>query len=380
MMQEFLQPISDDFGLFLQELSPVRLGKQIKVHTQDNFPDLQDVKLALITVNEFRGGDWDEIGLDFNHFRKNLYQLFPGNWTSVIADLGTLQPGNELEDTYFALKQICEELYKKNIVPVVVGGSQDLTYAMYRAYDRLEQMVNLVAIDSKIDMVQEISNPSENYLTKIILEEPVNLQNLSNLGYQTYFNSQEEIDLIEKMYFEAYRIGEISNDLALAEPILRDADLVSMDISAIKSADLGYYSQFNPNGFDGREICAISRYAGLSDKVSAFGFFNIDNKSERSLLLSQIIWYFFEGYNYRINEYPYISKKSYFKYIVPLEDQDLVFYKSDVSERWWIEIEYEVGHDKIRKSLFPCSYQDYERSLQHQIPERWWKAMKKIYL
>lgn len=380
MMQEFLQPISDDFGLFLQELSPVRLGKQIKVHTQDNFPDLQDVKLALITVNEFRGGDWDEIGLDFNHFRKNLYQLYPGNWTSVIADLGTLQPGNELEDTYFALKQICEELYKKNIVPVVVGGSQDLTYAMYRAYDRLEQMVNLVAIDSKIDMVQEISNPSENYLTKIILEEPVNLQNLSNLGYQTYFNSQEEIDLIEKMYFEAYRIGEISNDLALAEPILRDADLVSMDISAIKSADLGYYSQFNPNGFDGREICAISRYAGLSDKVSAFGFFNIDNKSERSLLLSQIIWYFFEGYNYRINEYPYISKKSYFKYIVPLEDQDLVFYKSDVSERWWIEIEYEVGHDKIRKSLFPCSYQDYERSLQHQIPERWWKAMKKIYL
>lgn len=380
MMQEFLQPISDDFGLFLQELSPARLGKQIKLHTQGNFPDLQDVKLAIITVNEFRGGDWDEIGLDFNHFRKNLYQLYPGNWTSVIADLGTLQPGNELEDTYFALKQICEELYKKNIVPVVVGGSQDLTYAMYRAYDRLEQMVNLVAIDSKIDMVQEISNPSENYLTKIILEEPVNLQNLSNLGYQTYFNSQEEIDLIEKMYFEAYRVGEISNDLALAEPVLRDADLVSMDISAIKSADLGYYSQFNPNGFDGREICAISRYAGLSDKVSAFGFFNIDNKSERSLLLSQIIWYFFEGYNYRINEYPYISKESYFKYIVPMEEQDLVFYKSDVSERWWIEIEYEVSKDTVRKSLFPCSYQDYERSLQHQIPERWWKAMKKIYL
>lgn len=380
MMQEFLQPISDDFGLFLQELSPARLGKQIKLHIQGNFPDLQDVKLAIITVNEFRGGDWDEIGLDFNHFRKNLYQLYPGNWTSVIADLGTLQPGNELEDTYFALKQICEELYKKNIVPVVVGGSQDLTYAMYRAYDRLEQMVNLVAIDSKIDMVQEISNPSENYLTKIILEEPVNLQNLSNLGYQTYFNSQEEIDLIEKMYFEAYRVGEISNDLALAEPVLRDADLVSMDISAIKSADLGYYSQFNPNGFDGREICAISRYAGLSDKVSAFGFFNIDNKSERSLLLSQIIWYFFEGYNYRVNEYPYISKESYFKYIVPMEEQDLVFYKSDVSERWWIEIEYEVSKDTVRKSLFPCSYQDYERSLQHQIPERWWKAMKKIYL
>lgn len=379
-MQEFLKPISNDLGLFLQDLPSNALGKVIKIHTEENFPNLSKAKMALITVNEFRGGDLDTIGLDFNNFRKNLYKLFPGNWTSLFVDLGTLQAGHDLEDTYFALKTICEELYKKGIIPIVIGGSQDLTYAMYRGYDNLEQMVNLVTLDSKIDMVQDIANPSENYLTKIIMEAPNNLQNLSNLGYQTYFNSQEEIDLIEKMFFEAYRVGEIANNLSAAEPILRDADFVSLDLSVIKSADLGYFTTFNPNGFDGREICALSRYAGLSDKVSSFGMFNIDNETEKSMLLSQIIWYFIEGFNYRFNEYPYISKKSYFKYIVPLEGQDIVFFKSDLSNRWWIEIDYSVDNERSRKVLFPCSKSDYENALAECIPERWWKAMKKFIL
>lgn len=379
-MQDFLQPISDDLGLFLTRLPSSALGKTMDIHTNERFPNLSKAKIAFLTVNEFRGGDIEEYGLHFQELRKNLYSLFPGNWTSNIVDLGTLEAGESLEDTYFALKEICDYLYKKQIIPVVIGGSQDLTYAMYRAYDRLEQMVNLVTVDSKIDMVQDVANPSENYLTKIILEEPNNLQNLSNLGYQTYFNSQEEIDLIDKMFFEAYRVGEITHDISMAEPILRDADLVSMDVSAIKSADLGYYRTFNPNGFDGREICALARYAGLSDKISGFGLFNIDTKMEQSLLISQIIWYFFEGYSIRINEYPYISKKTYFKYIVPLEGQDLIFYKSDVSDRWWIEIEYEGNQGVIRKNLFPCTKKDYERALEQHIPERWWKAMKKLIL
>jgi hypothetical protein len=43
------------------------------------------------------------------------------------------------------------------------------------------------------------------YLTKII-DEPNNLFNYCNIGYQTYYNSQEEIDLIEKLFFDAYRL------------------------------------------------------------------------------------------------------------------------------------------------------------------------------
>jgi len=339
-------------------------------------PETDNVQLAIITVNENRGvsNTIDDVG--FDEFRKNLYQLFPGNWTKKIIDLGTIEAGESIEDTYVAVKMLVADLLKQNIVPIVLGGSQDLTLGMYRGYDALEQNVNLVCIDNKIDVAADVENPSENFMTRIIMDAPNNLHNFSVLGYQTYFNSQEEIDLIDKMYFEAYRLGEIITDVKIAEPVLRDADIVSLDINAVKSADVGFFSQFNPNGFDGREICALARYAGLSDRVSSFGIFNIDNISQKSLLITQILWYFVEGFNFRMNEYPYISKSTYLKYIVPLEEQELVFFKSDISERWWIEIN-SLENDS-RKVLFPCSYDDYKQSLQSVVPDRWWRANKKL--
>ena len=40
--------------------------------------------------------------------------------------------GSSIEDTYFVVKSLVAELIKKRIIPVVIGGSQDLTYPMYR--------------------------------------------------------------------------------------------------------------------------------------------------------------------------------------------------------------------------------------------------------
>ena len=82
---------------------------------------------------------------------KNCTALHQGNWQSSIADLGDIIAGNSLEDTFFALQKVASKLIKKGIIPIVIGGSQDLTYPLYRAYDNQEQMVNLVSIDSKFD-------------------------------------------------------------------------------------------------------------------------------------------------------------------------------------------------------------------------------------
>lgn len=376
MMYEILKPVSAELEQFISTLPKHSLGRTIGVHTVGSFPQIDKVDLALITVKENRGSSNITEKVAFDEFRTNFYQLFPGNWTKKIVDLGTVEAGESIEDTYVAVKMLVADLVKQNILPIIIGGSQDITYGMYRGYDTLEQNVNLVCIDNKIDVIADVENPSENFMTRIIMEAPNNLHNFSALGYQTYFNSQEEIDLIDKMYFEAYRLGEIISNVKISEPVLRDADIVSLDINAVKSSDLGYFSHFNPNGFDGREICVLARYAGLSDRVSSFGIFNIDNISQKSLLITQILWYFVEGYNFRMNEYPYISKSTYLKYIVPLEEQELVFFKSDVSERWWIEIN--SLEDSNRKMLFPCSYDDYKQSLENIVPDRWWRANKKL--
>ena len=377
---DFLKPINEEVLELISSLSSQHLGSKLVLHTKEQFPDLNKIKIALIGVLDNRGDSKSISDVDINPIRKELYSLYPGNWEASIADLGDIEAGNSVQDTYFALKKVVSSLIKKKIIPIVIGGSQDLTYAIYRAYDDLEQMVNLVSIDSKFDLGKETETiASDSYLTKIILDEPNNLFNFCNIGFQTYYNSQEEIDLVEKLFFDAYRLGDVSNSIAIAEPVFRDADLVSLDLGSIKSSDSGNFIDFVPNGFNGKEICSLARYAGISDKVSSFGIFNHNNSMQESGLISQIIWYFIEGFHYRSNEYPFGSKDQYIKYIVPLEEEELTFYKSNKTGRWWIEIPFiSASNNKLkRNTLLPCSYDEYLVACENEMPERWWKAQRK---
>lgn len=377
---DFLTPVNKEILQYVSGLSSQQMGSKVAFHNENEFPDIDKIKIAIIGILENRGdkSQFEEVNL--NDIRKEFYGLFPGNWQAIIADLGDIFPGNSIEDTFFATQKVVAKLIKKGIIPIVIGGSQDLTYALYRAYDNLEQMVNLVSIDNKFDFGKQEEEATVNsYLTKIIVDEPNNLFNFTNIGFQTYYNSQEEIDLIEKLFFDAYRLGEISNNLVLAEPIFRDADLVSIDLNVVKSSDTGNFITFTPNGFNGKEICGLARYAGISDKVSLFGIFNHFNKKQESVLIAQIIWYFIEGINYRSNEYPFGSKDSYSKYIVPLEEEELIFFKSNKTDRWWIEIPFISGvNNKLKKNtLLPCSYEEYLLACNLELPERWWKAQRK---
>ncbi|MBW1295508.1 formimidoylglutamase [Aquimarina litoralis] len=384
MSLEFLTPVSDIVAAHVALLPDQSLGKQIAIHTSENgVPELDKVDIAIIGVRENRNDiDFLGEGLHFDTIRTSFYELFPGNWDTTIVDLGDITPGEEVSDTYFLMKDILGMLLQKNVIPLIIGGSQDLVYGQYRAFDILERMVNLVNVDSRFDLgntSQPIKNNS--FVGKIIVEQPYNLFNYSNIGYQTYFNSQEEIDLIEKLYFDAYRLGEVISDVTIVEPIMRDADIVAIDLGVMSSTCLDY-KYASPNGFNGREICAIARYAGISDKVKSFGvyeFKNFKHEETTALLIAQILWYFVEGVNYRSNELNIKNKTSTLHYNVPIEDEVLSFYKSPKTERWWIEIPFiSSGNNKLKRhTLLPCTYNDYERACNQEIPERWYKAKRK---
>lgn len=377
---DFLSPLDNEILEYIEGLSSQQLGSKVILHTSEAFPEVSKVTIGIIGVLENRGNKNGNQEIDLIAIRKELYGLFPGNWHASIADFGDILGGNSSEDTFFALRKVAARLIKNKVIPIVIGGSQDLTYALYRAYDDLEQMVNLVAIDSKFDLGKESDAISaSSYLTKIVIEEPNNLFNYCNIGYQTYYNSQEEIDLLEKLFFDAYRLGDVSSTIAVAEPVFRDADLVSIDMNSVKSSDSGNFTNFSPNGFNGKEVCALSRYAGISDKVTSFGIFNHNDTEQESILIAQIIWYFIEGFHYRSNEYPFGSRENYLKYIVPLENEELIFYKSDKTDRWWIEIPFVItGNNKLkRNTLLPCSYEEYLAACDQELPERWCKAQRK---
>jgi formiminoglutamase len=381
----FLSPVSDLVLAHNELLSLQALGRKIKIHSsQKGIPDLEGVQVAILGVLENRN-DVNYIGEEFqlNEIRKAFYSLYPGSWNTIIADLGDINKGESVEDTYFALRTTIAILIKKKIIPIIIGGTQDLTYPTYRAYDNIMPMVNIVNVDSKFDL-GDSNKPIKNdsFVGKVILDQPYNLFNYATVGYQTYFNSQEEKDLMDNLYFESYRLGEISKNITLVEPVMRDANIVSIDLTSVKASEVSLSQKVSPNGLDGKEICAIARYAGISNKVSSFGVYEYKPSKDdeiTSMLISQILWYFIEGVNYRVKDDDFSDDRSYQKFISLVEDEELVFYKSNKTGRWWIEIPFleEVNTKLKRHTLLPCMHQDYIDACANKVPDRWYKAFQK---
>ena len=382
MAFDFLVPVEDKVLAHSELLPEQALGKHIYAHTKkDGLPVLANATIALLGVKESRNAfEKKPEKLDVTAIRIQLYKLMMGNWNTSIVDMGDIEEGETVDDTYFVVKEIVAGLLEEGIIPILLGATQDITYPAYRSFDGLEDMINLVSIDSRFDfgMVDELIS-SHSYMSKIITDKPNNLFNFSNLGYQSYFNAQEERDLMERLFFDDYRLGELIQDIALVEPVLRNAHMVSLDVRSIRASEMGYSNNFSPNGFNGREICAIARYAGLSDKIQVFGLYEMENLNQSCQLLAQIIWYFIEGVNFRVKESPYEQTEDFTKFIVPTDTEELIYYKSHLTERWWVEVPSILSsHTKADSSaLLPCTEQDYLDACNQKIPERWFKAYRK---
>ncbi|MGB1971237.1 MAG: formimidoylglutamase [Flavobacteriaceae bacterium] len=381
MSIDFLTPIEDSV-LGVTSLMPKQvIGKSIQIHTEkQGFPDLKNIRIALIGVQESRNSHYPVSDYDIDAFRREFYQLFPGNWSVKIADLGNLPSGDTPEDTYYALKEIVSYLREINVLPVIIGGSQDLTVSLYRSYEKASQWVNIVSVDNRFDFSQEeelISGRS--YMSEIIMENPSKLYNFTNLGYQSYLIAQEELDLMDKLFFEAFRLGDVLDRAPNTEPVFREADIASFDMKVLNAVASGTFPQGMPNGIDGRTICALSRYAGISDRISMIGFFDLPNTIIFHKLMAQMVWYFVEGVQCRFDEYPVATSYGFIRYAVQMSDRELVFHKSNKSQRWWIELQKENYLDNKTKTntLLSCTHQDYLDACNDILPDRWWRATKR---
>ena len=129
------------------------------------------------------------------------------------------------------------------------------------------------------------------------------------------------------------------------EPIMRNTDFLSFDLSAIQHSYAGANVYSTPNGLTGEESCKIMRYAGISDKLTATGVFeynqSLDENNQTAKLVAQMIWYFLEGYKSRKKELN-PNLKDCIKYTVAFDDgqNEIVFYKSNNSGRWWMGVPF----------------------------------------
>ncbi len=390
-ISDFLSPVDLSKLLPKDGFYTSQMGVKMEIYSS-GFPDLENntYDIALIGVLDDRNAVNNQgTALAPDHLREKFYQLNEGNYTTRIVDLGNIKAGARVSDTYIALKMVVAELIKKNMLPVIIGGGQDLTYAQYMAYEELEQKVDLLVIDSHFDLDENkegtIETTSTAYLNKIFLHEPNYLFNFSNMGYQTYFVNQDSLKVMDKLYFDVHRLGDVYGKISTTEPIIRNANMISFDISAIRSSDAAANANATPNGFYGEEACQICRYAGMNDKLSSIGFYEFnpafDTNGQTAMLMAQMLWYFTDGFYNRKKDLPLQPKSHYITYRTNLKDgsHELVFVKSKKTDRWWMQVPYPTGLSKNeRYHLVPCRYEDYQLANSGEMPDLWWRTYQKL--
>ena len=287
------QPLSEESVYYKSE----QLGNSIMAYTPGNFPNLAEADIVFFTVPESRGSTFGSERISFSSLRNELYQLYEGPDRLRIADLGNLTIGERVEDTYQLLTDVLVECERRNLFSLFVGGSQDLTMAQYKSCQQLGKIVNMLCVDSTFDLgVEDETLSSNSYLSNILNAQPNVLFNYTNIGYQSYLNSQSSIKLINDLFFEAVRLANVRNEIEEVEPIFRDADFVTLDLNCIKSSDSPANINASPNGFSSEEICQIMRYAGISSRLTSLGIYHFESSRDIGLftakLIAQMLWCF----------------------------------------------------------------------------------------
>jgi len=373
-LHDFLQPLSKTSLNDDQEFDAAQIGGITDLFEDGQLPDLEAADIILLGVGENRGNGPGKKSTDApDLIRSEFYKLFYWHKDVKIADLGNLQQGVSLGDTYAALRTVLGELLQLQKPVIILGGSHDLTLAQYQAYAKKEFVIEASVADALIDLQEESALPATGFLMDMLTEQPNYIKHYNHIGFQSYFVHPRMLETLDKLRFDCYRLGKVRENLEEAEPVLRNTDLFSLDINIIKHTDAPANS-LSPNGFSGEEACALSRYAGMSTQLSTYGIYGYNPAKDKDQLtakqIAQMLWYFMDGRSVKNKEALLEERDAFWEFHIAFGDIDTVFLKSKKTGRWWMQL---PGKDFV-----PCAYSDYLLASNNEIPERWLRHQERM--
>ena len=373
-LTDFLLPVN------LAELSDDQLyhdgqiGKVIAVY-ENGFPEIFDADIILVGCNEQRGSGKNNMPQHLSAadaVRRQLYQQYYWHTDLKLADIGNIKTGATLQDTYAAVRTVLNELLNEKKTVVFIGGSHDLTLSQYEAFSINKQIIEVSCVDALIDLNINSSKRSDNFLMELLTSEPNFIRHYNHIGFQSFYVHPNMLETMDKLRFDCYRVGNVKESMDEMEPVIRNCQLLSFDISAIAHA----YAPANtvsPNGFNGEESCLLMRYAGLSPNTSSIGIYGYDPAKDQADLtarqISHMIWYLLDGRSRGRREAKLEEKESFNEYHMAFAEVQTVFLQSKKTGRWWMQLP--------DNKFIACSYKDYLLASSNEIPERWLRAQER---
>lgn len=347
-------------------------GHSIKIYETD-FPDLGDVDIVIVGIPETRGTGNNRAFINSpDAVRKQLYQLHTWHPDLTIADIGNIKKGAQLNDTYFALQKIVEEIIGQKKIVVLIGGSHDLTLAQYNAYKSMNQIIEATCVDAFIDLQNESNIRNDNFLLEMLTGEPNMIKHYNHIGFQSYFVHPRLIETMDKLRFDCFRVGRVKEQIEEMEPVIRNSQLVSFDVSSIKNS-AAPSNLFSTNGFNGEEACILAQYSGMSTQLTSFGIYGFDATLDQNELtakqIAQMIWYFIDGQSKKRNEASLAETTHFIEYHTFFAEVETLFLQNKKTKRWWMQMP--------DKKFIPCSINDYLTASNNEMPERWLRTQER---
>jgi len=353
---------------------PLQWGSNIQCATARSF-DWEEADIVLVGCGEWRGAEKsNRYSNSPNAVRKQLYKMYYWHNAVKIADAGNIRQGATIGDTRAALLMVLQEIHKAGKIAVVLGGSHDLTLQQYEVFKKAGEMVVASIADMLIDLDEAEETNADSFLMDMLTETPNFITHYSHIGFQSYYAHPRMLETLDKLRFDFFRLGKVKEQIEDMEPVLRNSNLFSFDISAIRYSDAPCNINGSPNGLNGEEACLLTRYAGMSNELTSFGIYGYqeadDQHNMTAKLISQMVWYFVDGYLVRKTEAKLTERDEFAVFNVAFTDNNTTFLKSKRTNRWWMKLP--------DNSFVPCSYNDYLIASNDEIPERWLREQERL--
>ncbi len=368
---DFLDPVNLPHLLEDNELKEGQIGKSIDIF-QDIFPDLTYADIVIATCDELRGdGQLGSASAETDAVRKELYSLYYWHKHIKLADIGKIKTGMHLSDTYAAIKTVAKEIIQRNKIFLLIGGSHDLSLAVYEAYREMNKIIEVTGVDAYIDLSMDNPVRSKNFLMELLTGDPNFIRHYNHIGFQSYYIHPHMLETMDKLRFDCYRLGKVKEQMEEMEPSFRSSDMMMFDVAALGAAT--FWEGSSPNGFNGEEACTLMKFAGMSDRLKAVGIYGYQQKRDPQLTLakqiSQMIWYYIDGVQYGRTEANLNEQEMFIECHLEFAAIETTFLKSRKTGRWWMKMP--------DGKYVPCSENDFNAAGNNELPERWLRLQER---
>ena len=131
-LNSYFNPLNPELYDSKDSWSITQVGRLIDFHTEGSFPEVKFAEIAIFNVPEYEGSKNRSISNDCK-IRASFYQLHQDKMPRVV-DLGTLKLMPTRKESFKLIQDVCRNLLHDGVIPIIIGGGHDISYAVYKAY------------------------------------------------------------------------------------------------------------------------------------------------------------------------------------------------------------------------------------------------------